>query len=215
MWIFSGANTYTGQTIINNGTLSLDNAGSSTARLANTSNVTVNAGGTLLLSSSAGSSSNRINNSATMTLNGGTFNTGGFSEGSTSTAGVGALTLQANSGINLGSAASILHYADSHLASWTSSVILSITNWSGLATGGGTDQLLFGTTLGGLSAGQLAEIQFVDPFGLGGIYSAQILANGEVVPLSPIPEPSTWVAGALALLALGCTQRRRFKLGKN
>ena len=32
----------------------------------------------------------------------------------------------------------------------------------------------------------------------------------ELSPLTPVPEPSTWVAGALALLAVGYTQRRRF-----
>ena len=66
----SGANTYTLATTINAGTLSLDNAGTTTARLATTSIVTVNSGGTLLLSSSGGTSTDRINNSATVTLNG-------------------------------------------------------------------------------------------------------------------------------------------------
>lgn len=32
----------------------------------------------------------------------------------------------------------------------------------------------------------------------------------ELSPLTPVPEPSTWLAGALALLAAGYTQRRRF-----
>jgi len=44
---------------------------------------------------------------------------------------------------------------------------------------------------------------------------ATIFLDGELVPgmMTPVPEPSTWVAGALALLAVGYTQRRRF-LGK-
>lgn len=36
------------------------------------------------------------------------------------------------------------------------------------------------------------------------------LTTLELSPLTPVPEPSTWVAGALALLAAGFTQRRRF-----
>ena len=75
----SGANTYTGQTVIatNGGTLALDNAGSTTPRLVNTTNITVNPSGTLLLTSSSGSSTDRINNAATVTLAGGTFRSRG------------------------------------------------------------------------------------------------------------------------------------------
>ena len=40
-----------------------------------------------------------------------------------------------------------------------------------------------------------------------------ILASGEIVPgvMTPVPEPSTWAAAALALGAIVWTQRRRFK----
>ena len=76
----SGANTYSGATTVNAGTLSLDSAGSTSARITSSS-ITVNSGGTLLLANSSGTPSNdRINNSATFTLNGGTFSTAGLSE---------------------------------------------------------------------------------------------------------------------------------------
>ena len=39
------------------------------------------------------------------------------------------------------------------------------------------------------------------------IYGATSL---ELTPLTPVPEPATWLAGALALLAVGYTQRKRF-----
>jgi len=198
----TGANAFSGTTTITNGTLSLDSAGSTTARLASTSSITVNAGGTLLLSNSSGTSSNdRINNSATMTLNGGTFNTGGLSEhgASNNTAGIGALTLQSTSTIDMSSGASIIAFADSHSLSWTGT--LNIYNWSGIPwTGGGTDELFFGTDSTGLTATQLADIQFYSGSGTGAYtVGALILANGEVVP---IPEVRTFVPGFLALFVL-------------
>jgi hypothetical protein len=71
----------------------------------------------------------------------------------------------------------------------------------------GTDQLIFGTTSSGLTASQIAEIQFLNPGGFSaGTYGAMILANGEIVP---VPEPSTWVAGGLAFASLLYSQRRR------
>jgi autotransporter-associated beta strand protein len=108
----SGANTYTGTTLIatNGGTLKIDNNNTTTARLSGTSLIHINSGGTLLLAQSGVTASNdRINNSAAMELNGGTFNTGGLSEHGAlnNTAGIGALTLQSSSIIDMGNGASI------------------------------------------------------------------------------------------------------------
>jgi autotransporter-associated beta strand protein len=206
----TGASTYTGATTINGGTLKLDNNNTTAARLAGTSGITVNSGGTLLLAQTGVASNDRINNSATMTLNGGTFNTGGLSEhGATNnTAGIGALTLQSTSIIDMGSAASIIAFANSSSAVWSGT--LNIYNWSGTPlTGGGTDELFFGNNNTGLTATQLAEVQFFSGTGTGSYgLGALILANGEVVP---IPEPGTWFAGGLALAALIYSQRRRLR----
>ncbi|HWY51274.1 MAG TPA: autotransporter-associated beta strand repeat-containing protein [Chthoniobacterales bacterium] len=198
-WTLTGVNTFTGSTTINNGTLS---AAATTGRaLGSTSSISINSGGTLLLGAS-----NQINTSATMILNGGTFNTGGLSEhgASNNTAGIGALTLSATSIIDMGSASSVIAFADSHLSSWTGT--LRIYNWSGSQSGGGTDQLYFGSTSGGLTAGQLSEINIYSDNGttLWGV--ARILADGEIVPVS---EPGTWLAGALLLGALGYSQHNR------
>ncbi len=201
----NSAGTYTGATIIsrNGGTL---NAAVNNA-LQSTSSITVNAGGTLLLSGSS-SDLNRINNSATMTLNGGTFNTGGLSEhGATNnTPGIGALTLMNNSVIDLSNGASILAFANSSAQTWSGT--LSIWNWSGnTGVGGGIDQLYFGSNMSGLTAAQLGQIVFFSDSGVTQDPGMTIiLSTGEVVP---IPEPGTWAAGILALLAVGYTQRRR------
>src|SRR5205823_5332428 len=214
--MLSGADTYTGATIINNGTLSLDNAGSTTARLANTTSITVNASGTLQLASSSGSSNDRINNNATMTVAGGTFRTSSVNEGSAATVGIGALTLSSTSIIDL-VGTSLLHFASSNStlaqATWATGALLNIYNWTGTpTTGGGAEEILFGTSLTGLSAIQLAQIQFYSDSGVTAfVPGAVILSTGEIIPISaiPVPEPSTWLAGTLALGAIGFMQRRR------
>ncbi len=127
--------------------LSLDNNNTSTARLGSTSGITVNSGGTLLLSQSGGTAStNRINNSAGITLKGGgTFKSGGLSEGTRPSgpgsndgaAGIGALTLQSTS---IGSHATIDFATGANGSSLVfsslvggSGAFLDVRNWSGLA----------------------------------------------------------------------------------
>lgn len=206
----TGNNTYTGTTTVNGGTLEIANTGSaSSGRISGTSGVTVNVGGTLLLSGSS-AFTDRINDSATMTLNGGTLNTGGLSERGTNnnTAGIGAVTLQANSIIDMGSGTSIVAFANSSAQTWTAGTILKIYNWTGTPnTGNGIDQLYFGSTSGGLTPSQLSQIQFYSDNGTTFLGTGIILSNGEVV----CPEPSTWAAAALALAFVGFTQRRRVR----
>ncbi|MDQ6623725.1 MAG: PEP-CTERM sorting domain-containing protein, partial [Verrucomicrobiota bacterium] len=211
--ILTGNNTFTGTTTINAGTLNA----AVTGALGSTSGITVNSGGTLLLSNAA--TNDRINNAASMTLNANgsstvAFSTGGLSEHGTNNndAGIGAVTLQSSSIIDLGTGSSILAFANSsgQVLAWGTGKILSIYNWSGTPiTGGGTDQVYFGNSTGGLLPNQLLEIQFYSGFGTGAYtLGAMQLGDGEIVPL-PIPEPSTWAAGALVLALLGWRQRRR------
>jgi autotransporter-associated beta strand protein len=195
----SGASSYTGLTTINGGTLKLSNAtGITTPRLANTSGIVVNTGGTLLLAQGGTTvSTDRINNSATVKLDGGKFDTGGFSEGAHSVVGIGALTLQSSSTIDMGSGASILNFGGT---STRIAGILTIDNWSGdKDLGNGTDQILVANAL---------PQAFLDNINFTGFSSgAMELPSGELVP---VPEPSTWVAAGLSVFALGYTQRKRF-----
>jgi hypothetical protein len=114
--------------------------------------------------------------------------------------------LDANSTVDLGAGNSILTFANSTTESWNASAILSIVNWTGNIYGGGTDQVHFGP--GGLTAGQLSQVRFVNPFGLTpGIYNAVMLSSGEVVP---VPEPATVVAVILLAGLIGWRERARW-----
>lgn len=159
--------------------------------------ISVNSG-TLLLGAS-----DRIGDSSAMKLAGGTFATGGNSET------LGTLTLSANSTIDLGSGASILSFGDSSARTWTGGTTLVINNWSGSLTGGGTDQIYFGSNSNSLTSAQLAQIVFHDPFGPGsGDIPAIFLPSGEIVP---IPEPGTVIAGFALVGMLTWSERRALR----
>jgi fibronectin-binding autotransporter adhesin len=199
----TGANTYSGTTTVSGGTLVVAN--SSGAALASTSSITVDSGGTLMLGAS-----NQVNNSAPVSLGGGTIAKGNFGEGSTTTAGFGALTLTATgSKLDFGSGpVGALVFANFIPDTFK----LTIDNWTGTADVQGsasTDRLIFQTSL---SSATLASFSFTGyttgatQFNLGNGYY-------EITPtVTAVPEPSTYAAAALALLAIGYQQRRRLRM---
>lgn len=198
----TNSNTYTGTTTINasGGTLEVANNGTTLGRIGSTATITVNSGGTLLLSGSG--SADRINDGAGITLAGGILAKGsGVNEGSTSAAGMGALTLTANSTIDFTQTAGTLTFTSFSPSTFT----LSITDYIGTGSAGGTDQLIFNqdqaTRLGSFDFGFGAGVNVAE-FDLGGGF-------WEVYPTVPVPEPSTWIGAALALAAIGFTQRKR------
>ena len=208
--ILTANNTYTGATSVNGGILKLAN-GSGQA-LSGGGAITVNSSGTLLMGAN-----NQVATSASIKMSGGTLDAGGFSQGTggapttpnSGTVGIGALTLNSSSTIDL-TGTSVLHFANSNSLLGNSSTwsgTLSIWDWSGTAaTGGGAEQILFGGDVTGLSSAQLAEIQFYSGAGTGAFATgAVILADGEIVP---VPEPSTWAAAALAAAVIGYMSRR-------
>jgi hypothetical protein len=139
-----------------------------------------------------------------MTLAGGTFAKGNYSEGSTSTAGVGALTLTASGShrdFGTGTVGALT------FASFTPGTnTLTIDNWTGTVNTVGsasTDRLVFASD----QASNLSSFSFTGYSG-----AAEFFLGGgyyEIVPLTAVPEPSTWIAGALAFLALVYNQRER------
>lgn len=170
------ANTYSGVTTINAGQITLQKTAGVDAIAGN---ITINTGGTLLLGAS-----DQVISTADMTLAGGTFKTGGFDET------LDTLTLTANSVIDMTGAGDILHFSDSSAIAWTGGTTLEIQGYDGA-----TDQLFFGATDSGVTAGQLTQISFRDPVGWSpGSYSAFIQSDGRVIP---IPEPATILSGFL------------------
>ena len=170
--ILSGSNSYTGSTTVNNGTLQVSGS------LADTALVAV-AGGTLSLAAP-----NLINPAATVTSGGGTFLTTGNET-------LAAFTLNGTAAIDLGSLPAILQFGNSSAQTWNG--MLSILDWNGSAGGGGTDQVLFGTNASGLTAGELADVVFVNPANFtSGTYNAGMTSTGEVVPTTVfVPEPDS------------------------
>jgi autotransporter-associated beta strand protein len=192
---FSGANTYTGATIINAGTLragvgSFVSVGSA---------ITVNAGGTLLLNGIG----RHIGSAVGVNLNGGIFNTGGLSEPGGTVDGtnfIGALTLNASSTLDFGAgSSSVLEFAGANHVSGSS--VLNIINWDGIpGIGGSGDRLLFNGLVTDFT-GKYAQND-VTFDGVTG-YTAIQIATGlnpfyEIVGIV-VPETDTYAAGMLML----------------
>lgn len=195
---FSGtnANTYTGQTIVDGGTLALGKTAGVNAIAG--SSITVNSGGTLRLDND-----NQINNSTPLILNGGTLltaQTAGHSEA------LNTLTLSSTSTIDLGTGSHQLVFANSSAITWTGTLLIDGWTGSGGAGGGGTQgQIFFG--VGGLTSAQLAQIHF-DGFDPG----AMLLPTGEIVPTQLIPVPETRQIAALLAVGVVIFWRERRRL---
>ncbi len=189
--VYTGSNSYSGATTVGAGTLELNSPATAIVG----SSITVNTGGTLLLSSS-----NQISNSTNMTLAGGAFSTGtGFSEE------LGTLTLSSDSSISLGASIHNLRFGASNLAVWTPGTMLTIYGWTGLPDASGTaGQIFFGTDDLALTSTQLSQIAF------NGFAGAKLLTTGELVPMA-VPEAEAVVAAALLALMVAWRERDRLR----
>lgn len=95
----------------------------------------------------------------------------------------GSLTLGSRGYVDFGTGNSQVHFADSSVNDWGNNDTLLVRNWAGSAT----NKLAFGNDNSGLTAGQVGSIGFLDPAGHdAGLYRAQILNSGEVVPLEKV-----------------------------
>jgi hypothetical protein len=90
---------------------------------------------------------------------------------------------------------------------------LTIDNWTGIANTVGnaaTDRLIFDTS---------QSISDLNSFSFTGYATGATqfdLGNGffEVTPVTAVPEPATYLAGALSFVGLGYHQRRQWRLRK-
>ena len=173
----STGNTYTGSTEINSGPVKLEKSSGNALN----GTITVNGAmsndfpntGNLLWGGN-----NQVNDASDLTLSeAASLNPAGYSDT------VGTLAITGNANIYMGASTSVLSFADSSAATWTSGKQLIIREWNGSPTGGGTEGVFFGSSASGLSAGQIAKVGFMNPAGFAtGLYQAAILATGEVVP---------------------------------
>lgn len=195
----TAANLFTGATVISGGTLEL----TAPSSLGATSSITINSGGSLLLSGIT--TTDRISNSASMILAGGSISfAGGASEGSSP--GTGPLMLNATSIIDFANGNSMINFASSAATTWTTGATLKIFNWDGLEAGGGNDRLLFGTDSSGLTSEQLAQINFYS-----GSTEDTLIGTGKFAGATAeiVAVPETSIAVLTGLLGLGCLLRRK------
>ena len=203
-WTLSGASTYTGATTVSGGTLKIDSAGSTTARLSGATPISITGGILQLVNSTATASTDRLNNASTISLGGGTFNLGGLSEGAAGTTGVGALTLTATSTLDFGTTgtSNVIQFAGlgTHAAG-----TLTITDYDNSTV---TDHLYFAgtsSTFAGLYAQNTVSFN-----GTAGYTATDFGAYYEISPAA-VPEPSTWVGALLLSVAGAGAVRRRYR----
>jgi autotransporter-associated beta strand protein len=201
----TGASLYNGGTTVSGGTLFVNNTtGSGTG----TNAVMVSNSGTVL--GGTGTISGAVTVNANSKLQGGTGTTGATQKLTLS----GALTLADNSIIQLALGPSGTHstLARTGTGTWTFDSNQAFTFINLGATPGTYENIITGV-LNPPSEGSwtITNAGFIGTFSWDGVGAGT--GNIDLV-LTAVPEPSTWLAGALALGAVLYSQRRRFKAGK-
>ena len=189
---------YSGATTVDQGTLAVSGSISGSA------SVNVSAGATFRLAGSG----DRVADAAPIAMGAGAAVAPATLAMNDADETAGVFTLAGAAVIDFGSfdSGAQLKFAASSGATWTGT--LSIWNWTGDAgTGGGADQLFFGTNASGLNASQLSRIQMFDDAGLTSLGPVVLTPVGELVP---VPEPASAVSLLVGTaLLLGLRRRRR------
>jgi hypothetical protein len=173
--IFQGNNSFTTPAITNSaGSLIFDHANAITGV-----STLEASGGTLLFNRGI------TNTSATIRMTGGTL------QETSGNISVGALTMVANSSLDLETGAHNNTLRFSTATNLTGSAVLTIYGWTGTGSGG-TGDLIFFTNSSEVTSSFLSNVQFA-----GGLQGAALLATGELVPITP--EPGTTLGGLSVL----------------
>jgi autotransporter-associated beta strand protein len=201
----AGATTFNGTTTVNTGTLTAATANA----LGGTTSIDVNGGSFLV------TAANAVNDSAAINLKGGTLAVSGdFDEA------VGALTLSANSIIDLNGFSGILRFSGLSWASGASNATLAIWNWSGTPQHGppvndytNPSHVVF-TSDANLTSENLAKISFYSGNGIGFVgnaftdsFSQSGFATG--TEIIAVPETETYFYAVALLVGLLVQYLRR------
>ena len=200
----TGANTYSGSTTVNGGSLSLGTTGS----LAST-NLSVTGGSTLLLGASS-----QLASGAALSMNNGTLSMGGGSSTRAAVNSINSLTLTGNSTIDFSSLSgnSSLTFQSINLNGFS----LSVLNWNGTnlwgnnsSVDGALTKLYTGSILGGnMLNGAFSNINFYSGSSIGsGFMGNGSWSGGGISEIVPVPEPGVILAALMLVGWLIFSQR--------
>jgi len=166
----TNANTYTGNTVVSNGTLFL-NKPTGTNAIAS-GNIFIHSGTTVRLGAS-----NLVADGVNLTLQGGTLDLNNFNEtmGTLDSQG---FTVISKIMYGTGSFTNVLTFANSTNLSWSLSSAIYIYDYNRSSF---MDRLFVGTAGNNITDEQLGKIKFINPNGLTGTYAAVRGSTGEIV----------------------------------
>jgi autotransporter-associated beta strand protein len=210
-WTLSGTNGYTGTTSVTGGTLLVN--GSTTASSA----VTVNGSGTTLGGTGTINGTVTVGNTTPgAIINPGPSGTAG-TQGAVGTLTTGALTMTTTNTIHFDVSGTAASNWDKLVSNGVTlgSTTLDISMPTGLPFVNGTVYTLVDNTSATPIVGAFTGIIEGNTYTFGGYdFTASYLGGtGNDFTLTAIPEPSTWIGAALALAAIGWTQRKRIAKG--
>jgi autotransporter-associated beta strand protein len=200
-FILSGANTYSGTTTVSAGTLFANNT---TGSATGTGAVTVSNAGTTL--GGAGTISGAVTISNVVSSPGAILEGGTGSTGQTLTL-ANSLTLGTNSIIELALGPSLTHstLARTGTGTWSFQSAQTFTFINLGATTGTYEDIITGLASNpGVSGWTITNAGYTGSFSFDS-------SNGgiDLTLTAVVPEPSTWIVGALSVLAVGYSQRKR------